>query len=223
MFKGLLAFGAYCAALVASTSDGSVDVPNCPATASVAFTTAIPSGTPCPLTRIDLCYTSTTLNLVFTAYNETNFYYNPDHKTNDDIWAYEAMEAFIAKGSDDPQTYLEYEVGPNNVTFNAFIYNPSRVRREGAPMDQAFISDPLGDGFKAVTWLNKLAGTWTTESQIPLALFNGEDSTGSVWRMNFFRTITSASEFPEQKLCGWRNTGEANFHVTPAFGTIKFV
>ncbi|KAJ2525991.1 hypothetical protein IWW43_006574, partial [Coemansia sp. RSA 1935] len=100
----------------------------------------------------------------------TNFYYNPDHKTNDDIWAYEAMEAFIAKGSDDPQTYLEYEVGPNNVTFNAFIYNPSRVRREGAPMDQAFISDPLGDGFKAVTRLNKLAGTWTTESQIPLAL-----------------------------------------------------
>ncbi|KAJ2314571.1 hypothetical protein H4S02_001839 [Coemansia sp. RSA 2611] len=221
MFKLYLAIGACLAAAVAAND--SVNVPQCPNLASVAFTTAIPSGPPCPATKVDLCYTSTQLHLTFTAYNETNFYYNADHQTNDDIWAYEAMEAFISRGPDDPQTYFEYEVSPNNVAFNAFIFNPSRVRKDGAPMDQAFIGDPLADGFTVNTKTDKEKGLWVTESVVPLALFNGETPKGSVWRMNFFRTVTSPQMFPDQQLCGWRNTGEANFHVTPVFGKINFV
>ncbi|KAJ2160085.1 hypothetical protein GGF46_002543 [Coemansia sp. RSA 552] len=217
----LCAFAA-AAAAVHGSKEG-LDVPQCPATSSISFTTAIPSGDPCPATRVDICYTDTLLNLVFTAYDETTFYYDPDHKTNDDVWAYNAMEAFIYKGDDDPQTYFEYEVSPNNVTFNALIFNPSRKRAEGAPMDRAFISDPFADGFKINTALDRKRGLWTSSSSIPLALFNGENPCGSTWRMNFFRTITSPQTFPDQKLCGWRNTGEANFHITPAFGTLHFI
>ncbi|KAJ2688287.1 hypothetical protein IWW39_002331 [Coemansia spiralis] len=209
-------------ALVAA-SNPDLKVPKCPSTVSTKFTTQIPSGAACPQTSVELCYTNTNLSLVFTALGETNFYYDPKQTTNDNIWEYEVMEAFIYKGSDDPQTYFEYEVSPNNVTFNAFIFNPSRVRKAHKPFDHAYIAEPFSDGFTVDTVLDKKGKKWTSRSTIPLALFNGENPRGTTWRMNFFRTITSPSTFPNQQLCGWKNTGQANFHITPSFGTVQFV
>ncbi|KAJ2454297.1 hypothetical protein EV183_001663 [Coemansia sp. RSA 2336] len=221
MFKNYLPFAVYAATVLAAGQDGALKVPFCPDTASISFTTAVPNGDPCPQTQVDVCYTGKTLELAFTAFNETSFYYNPSHQTNDDIWAYEAMEAFISKGAEDPQTYFEYEVSPNNQTFNAIIYNPSRESLPGYPLDHAFISSPLADGFKVTTHLDKPNNVWRTKSAIPLALFNG-GSKGSVWRMNFFRTVTGPDTFPKQKLCAWRNPGKANFHITPVFGVVSF-
>ncbi|KAJ1959754.1 hypothetical protein GGI12_004168 [Dipsacomyces acuminosporus] len=199
-------------------------VPACPSVASARFSSGIPdASSPCPKTQVDICYTSTTLNFVFTAYDEANFYFDPKQGTNGDIWAYEVMEAFIYKGHQDPQFYFEYEVSPNNITYNSFVYNPSRVRTKGQPFDHAFISDPFGDGFKVSTALDKPNKKWTSSSTIPLALFNAENPHGTVWRMNFFRTVTSPNTYPDQQLCGWKNTGAANFHVTPAFGVLFFV
>ncbi|KAJ2198617.1 hypothetical protein IW144_001827, partial [Coemansia sp. RSA 522] len=153
-----------------------VKVPACPSTTSFTFNTGIPAVDPsCPLTEVQMCYTPTQLKLAFTAYNETEFYYDASQTTNGDIWEYEVVEAFIYKGADDPQTYFEYEVNANNVTYNAFVYNPSRVRKEGAPFDHAFVMDPFGDGFEVDTRVNKKAQLWHTRSVIPLALFNGEN------------------------------------------------
>ncbi|KAJ2771117.1 hypothetical protein IWQ56_001126 [Coemansia nantahalensis] len=211
------------AAALASGNDADLRVPCCPATATAAFTTAIPSGDPCPATRVSLCYTSTALQLVFAAEGAGEPYFNATQGTNDDIWAYEVMEAFIHRGQDDPQQYFEYEVSPNNVTYNAFVYNPSRERKAGAPFDHAFVENPFDDGFAVNTVLDAHAETWTSVVSIPLALFNGENPKGSTWRMNFFRTITNATMFPDQKLCGWRNPGKPNFHITGAFGTVRFV
>ncbi|KAJ2537841.1 hypothetical protein EV175_006600 [Coemansia sp. RSA 1933] len=221
LFSRLTALAIACSAAYA----GGVDlyVPRCPSTATAKFTTQVPSGAACPLTTVDVCYTDKELNLVFTAYGETNYYFDPTQGTNGDIWEYEVMESFIYKGKDDPQTYVEYEVNPNNITYNSFVYNPSRVRATGAPFDHAYISDPFADGFKVNTKLDKAKNIWTSSSTIPLALFNGENPKGTSWRMNFFRTITSPSTYPNQQLCGWKNTGAANFHITPAFGNVVFV
>ncbi|KAJ2852267.1 hypothetical protein IWW36_000410 [Coemansia brasiliensis] len=223
MLKCILLFAIYIVLAYAAGKDETIQVPACPDTSSVSFTTSVPNGDPCPKTQVDICYTDKSLKLLFTASNETNFYYNPSHQTNDNIWAYEAMEAFISKGLEDPQTYLEYEVSPNNQTFNAFIYNPSRESLPGQPMDHAYISSPFSDGFQVNTQIDKPSSQWKTESTIPLALFNGEHPKSSVWRMNFFRTITGPDIFPKQKLCAWRNPGKANFHITPVFGVLSFV
>ncbi|KAJ1943734.1 hypothetical protein FBU59_002816, partial [Linderina macrospora] len=122
------------------------------------------------------------------------------------------MEVFISKGTEDPQTYLEYEVSPNNVTYNAFMFNPSRVLSEGAPFDHAYIHDPFADGFSITTTLDKPNQKWTSHSSIPLALFNEENPRGTKWRMNFFRIIAGPATLPSQQLCGWKNTGKASFH-----------
>lgn len=93
-------------------------------------------------------------------------------------------------------------MAPNNVTFSAFIYNPSKVRATGAAFDRFYITDLADDKLSATTALDEPNETWVSKVQIPLGLFNVDDgeAKGTQWRMNFFRTVTSASTFPTQ-LC----------------------
>jgi len=152
---------------------------------------------------------------------------------------YEVMEAFIAPGTADPTTYLELEVNPNNVTFQAFIYNPSKV----SPTNTTFIQSPLADGLRATTVLRKNANIWISKMFVPLKLFNVKENKakGSQWRMNFFRTVVSPKTFPKQGLGAWRyavndstarcvmtdrtcSTPDApSFHKTPFFGHVQLV
>ena len=203
----------------------SVSVPACPSVGTVRYSKSVPDLADFPLTQVDLCYSATAIQLTFTAYNETNFYFNATQGINDDIWQYEVMEAFIHLGTKNPRTYLEYEVNPNNATFQAFIYNPSKTREKGAPFDRAFISDPLADGMSAQTTLNKAAETWVSKASIPLGLFNIDDGAakGTRWRMNFFRTVVSPKTFPDQLLGAWNPPDAASFHKTPFFGNVVFV
>ncbi|KAF5027154.1 hypothetical protein F66182_727 [Fusarium sp. NRRL 66182] len=213
------------ASLTAATYLPSVTVPSCPKTNTITFSKSVPDKTPFPRTQIDLCYTSTSLSLTFTAHDEEYFFFNSSQSTNDDIWAYEVLEAFIHRGVDDPQTYLEYEINPNNVTYQAFVYNPSKERAENTPFDHFFISDPEGDGFKAVTELNRRKKRWVSWASIPLGLFNVDPgrAKGTKWRMNFFRTVTGPEMFPEQDLGAWSVPDKASFHITKFFGHVEFV
>ncbi|EGR44649.1 hypothetical protein MKX07_005212 [Trichoderma sp. CBMAI-0711] len=203
----------------------SVNVPSCPRIGSVSYTTSVPDRTPFPRTQVDLCYTDDSLELTFIAYDEVNYFFNASQGTNDDIWEYEVMEAFIYKGTEDPQTYVELEVNPNNVTYQAFVYNPSKNRTAGAPFDHFFISDPATDGFKAKTILNKPAKTWRSTLTVPLGIFNVDvgKAKGTSWRMNFFRTVVSPEIYPNQILGGWGVPDQASFHITKYFGKVKFI
>ncbi|KAF4998436.1 hypothetical protein FGRMN_3172 [Fusarium graminum] len=223
MYSLLVLTGIAC--LSAAVHVPSANVPACPKTSTIKFSKSVPDQTPFPRTEIDLCYTHTALSLTFKAIDEKNFYFNASQGTNDDIWAYEVVEVFIYKGTDDPQTYLEYEINPNNVTYQAFVYNPSKDRSEGAPFDHFFISDPEGDGFEAKTKLDRRAKKWVSKAKIPLGLFNVDPgrAKGTKWRMNFFRTVTDPKTFPDQELGGWSSPNKASFHITKYFGRIEFV
>lgn len=226
LFHSVL-LAAFATAATATHGNGitvpSLQVPQCPSVGTASYDWSVPDKTPFPLTKVDLCYDTTSIHLTFKAYKETNYYYNASQGTNDDIWEYEVMETFIYHGTNDPQTYLEFEVNPNNVTYQAFVYNPSKVRATGAPFDHFFVTDPATDGFSATTTLDRSAQTWFSDVTIPLALFNVVEIKGSQWRMNFFRTITSPSTYPNQTLGAWSPPSQANFHMTPYFGNILFV
>jgi hypothetical protein len=85
----------------------SLNVPACPKKGTVKYTNTVPSTdkTPFPPTEVDLCYSASALSLTFTAYDETNFFYNASLGTNDAIYNYEVMEAFLYRGTNDPTTY----------------------------------------------------------------------------------------------------------------------
>uniref|UniRef100_A0A1Y1MK77 Carbohydrate-binding domain-containing protein n=1 Tax=Photinus pyralis TaxID=7054 RepID=A0A1Y1MK77_PHOPY len=204
----------------------SVTVPACcRGVGTVKYDKTVPDLKPFPRTQVDLCYTDTHLDIKFTARDEVNFYFNSSQGTNADIWEYEVMEAFIYKGTDNPQTYFEFEVNPNNVTYQAFLYNPSKVRADGAPFDHFFVSDPPADGFSAATKLDKPNQLWVSDVKIPLGLFNVDNgqAKGTQWRMNFFRTVVSPQTYPDQALGAWSVPNKASFHITPYFGNVKFV
>lgn len=198
-------------------------VPRCPRTATAKFDKTVPDRCDFPRTHVDLCYDDDSLHMTFKAFEEEHFHFNPDHGTNDDIFEYAVMEAFIHRGDNDPQTYLEYQVSPNNVTYQAFVYNPSKVREDGAAFDHFYVLDPAADGFTASTELNRDRGTWVSDVVIPLGLFNVDKPRGTTWRMNFFRIVTSPETFPEQTLGAWKTPDAANFHKTPFFGKLVFV
>ncbi|TWU75936.1 hypothetical protein ED733_006355 [Metarhizium rileyi] len=204
----------------------SVTVPACShGVGTIKYDKTVPDLKPFPRTQADLCYTDTHLDIKFTAHEEVNFYSNSSQRINGDIWEYEVMEAFIYKGTDNPQTYLEFEVSPNNVTYQAFVYNPSKVRADGAPFDHLFVPDPAADGFSAVTKLNKPENLWVSDVKIPLGLFNIDSGSarGTQWRMNFFRTVVSPQTYPDQGLGAWSVPNKASFHITPYFGKVTFV
>lgn len=213
------------AATASANCNPSLEVPACPSKGTVQYNKSMPELDDFPLTQVDLCYEESAIQITFTAYNETNFYYNESYGINDPIYEYEVMEAFIYRGTNDPQTYLEFEVSPNNMTFQAFIYNPTKVRTSGAPFDRFYVSDPLVDGLTATTSLDKDAETWVSTATIPLGLFNVDsgEAQGTEWRMNFFRTVVAPDTFPDQGLGAWSPTDEASFHKTPFFGDVKFV
>jgi hypothetical protein len=202
----------------------SLSVPSCPRRGTVTYNKSVPDKTSFPTTKVDLCYTDHSIEITFTAKEEINLYFNASQGTNDPIWQYEVMEAFIARGTNDPQTYLEFEVNPNNVTFQAFIYNPSKVRTAEAPFDTFFITQPLVDGLTARTTIDKRAQTWVSSASIPLGLFNIDKgrARGTDWRMNFFRTVVSPDSFPNQTLGAWSPPDQASFHMTPFFGHVHF-
>lgn len=106
-----------CAAAATNTSLPSLDIPACPSKGYLSYNLTSPDRVAFPDTAVEICYDDSVLHVDFFAYNETSFYYNPNYTTNGDIFNYEVMEVFIAKGTSDPQTYLEFEVAPNNVTF----------------------------------------------------------------------------------------------------------
>lgn len=203
----------------------SIKVPAAPASATLTYKTSVPDGGAFPETQVALSYSDEHLHIVFTARDEVDFFFNASHGTNDDIWQYEVMEAFIHRGTDDPQQYLEFEVSPNNVTYQAFVYNPSKTRAAGAPFDHMFVGDATGDGFGAATRLDRAAGVWESRVVIPLGLFNVDRgaAAGTKWRMNFFRTVVGPSTFPNQTLGAWSPPAEANFHVTSYLGDVEFV
>ncbi|KAJ1678326.1 hypothetical protein EV182_004280 [Spiromyces aspiralis] len=222
-------------ATAASVATPEIDllVSSCPKPSTITFNKSVPDQQPFPKTSVSLCYTKGALKLGFTAYGESSFYVNQTQTTNDDIWAYEVMEAFVSSGNDDPSTYLEFEVNPFNITYQAFVYNPSKVRAPGTPFDHFFINDPVTDGFTAKTTItpdqsNPKNQVWHSDVVIPLALFNADrnsahDLAGSLWRMNFFRTITNETYYPNQHLGAWRVPDTPSFHITPKFGHVMFV
>lgn len=204
----------------------SMTVPACSAgKGSVSYDKSVPDKADFPKTQVDICYDDTSIHITFTAFNETNYYFNSSQTTNDAIWEYEVMEGFLYRGTNDPQTYLEFEVNPNNVTFQAWIYNKSKVRAATAPLDTSYLTQPLVDGLTAETTLDKEAQTWVSSATIPLGLFNVDDgqAAGTEWRMNFFRTVVSPETYPDQLLGAWNPTNESNFHMTPFFGQVSFV
>lgn len=129
------------------------------------------------------------------------------------LYEQDVVELFIDEQGDGKQ-YMELEVSPRNVVFDAFI------RHEG-----------VASGIKAdMNW--SLEGIQTTVKpddcgnlvysiHIPASNFKSPLMGGTCWRVNVFRIDEDMRGTREYQ--AWQPTGAVNFHLPDRFGFVRFV
>lgn len=144
-------------------------------------------------------------------------------RRDDPIWEEEAVEVFLAPGTDDPVDYLEFEVSPRGVLFDARIHNPTSLRadlRADVAWDCPGIRWAAGtspgerqDWWAALSipWKGILSGLLPDQgAERPLS-----------WRANFYR-IERPEDGPAE-LSAWSPTlvRPADFHKPARFGVLS--
>jgi len=128
------------------------------------------------------------------------------------LYEQDVVELFIDE-TGAGRKYIELEVSPHNVVFDARIQN---------------------DGMKSITAMDvkwDLAGLETTVTQddeghriydiaIPAVNFGILPRAGESWKVNFYRI----DEDPQglQEFQAWSPTGEVNYHIPSRFGKLVF-
>ena len=129
------------------------------------------------------------------------------------LWEEEAVEAFLAPGSDDPKEYVEIEVNPLGAVFDARVHSPEG-RRESMRVDAAWNAAGL-----VATVDRPAAGLWCVELTIPWReLCAGPPP--RIWRANFFR-IERPRGGPHE-FSSWSPTfaDPPDFHRPACFGRL---
>ncbi len=138
-------------------------------------------------------------------------------RRDDPLWQEEAVEVFLAPGEADPVDYLEFEVSPRGVLFDARIHNPTSLRadlRADVPWDCPGIRWEAGPGAERQDWWAALAIPWS-------GLLAPVEAPPPLWRANFCRIDRPAEEPAE--FSAWSPTlvRPADFHKPARFGVLE--
>lgn len=131
---------------------------------------------------------------------------------DDPLYEQDVVEFFIdeeGKGT----SYLELEVSPKNVVFDALIENDGSDSVKG--LDKAWCFKDLLTSVDA-----NREGYLTTFISIPASNFNQPLHEGLSWKVNFYRIDEDLQGTREYQ--AWSPTGKVNFHISSRFGTMVF-
>jgi hypothetical protein len=139
------------------------------------------------------------------------------HRRRDDpLWEEEAVEVFLAPGGEDPVRYVELEVSPLGVLFDARIHNPTSLRADlvaDAAWDCPGIRWEAGHGAERQDWWAVLVLPWAGIAP------SGEPP--PVWRANFYRIERPRDGRPEFSCWSPTLTSPADFHKPARFGVLE--
>ena len=164
-----------------------------------------------------------------------DFTFDADEGKDADVWGHfenrddplydeEVVELFLCP-TGDLRHYFEIEISPNNVLFDAKVFNPEGDRRTML-VDREWNATGLRTAVRVSGRINDRSAPdigWIAEAALPFADLglSGPPAPGSVWRANFFRIERGAvTEFT-----AWSPTYRepADFHVPACFGELVFV
>ena len=135
------------------------------------------------------------------------------------LYEQDVVEIFLAP--DGLATYFELEVSPRGTMFDARIESPNGVR-QGLRADRGWTCEGM---WAAVRKLTESNGTTTVDTVVRIPFYALEREVpgdGETWRGNFFR-IDRHPQYGDE-YSAWQPTMRqpADFHVTAAFGTLRF-
>ena len=152
------------------------------------------------------------LTVVFAADDDEIVATLYDH--DEPLWQEDVVEIFVAPEGLTP--YFEIEVNPLGTIFDARIDSPDGVRAT-MTADLAWTCEGL------FTALRRDDGTRVQiVLRIPFDSLSKRPESGDEWRANFFRIDRSARHGDD--FSAWQPTLKtpADFHVSAAFGTLRF-
>ncbi|HKR62681.1 MAG TPA: carbohydrate-binding family 9-like protein [Thermoanaerobaculia bacterium] len=135
------------------------------------------------------------------------------------LYEQDVVELFLAPRA--PEHYFEIEVSPRGTLFDAAIDSPDGVRAT-MKVDRTWNCEGLIAAVRRVTESNGSV-TIDTVVRVPFAsLGQPTPAAGEQWRANFFR-IDRHPQLGDE-FTAWQPTFQlpADFHVTAAFGTLRF-
>jgi Carbohydrate-binding family 9 len=187
-----------------------------PQAASVRLRRATDGAPPRLATTVAAYYDYDVLTVVFSSADDHVVATYLEHDAP--LYDEDVVEVFLAPR--DPSEYFEIEVSPLGTTFDARITSPDGVRSTmGA--DLAWDATDLFAGVKK-GWESTGVMTVDTVIRLPFAsLGMAMPRAGDVWKGNFFRI----DRHPRgDEFMAWQPTMKtpADFHVTAAFGALRF-
>lgn len=133
---------------------------------------------------------------------------------DDPIYDEEVVEVFLAGGTADPTRYVELEVSPDGVLFDALIDNPT-----------SRFADIVGHrdwdcpGLRWQARRDDAGGRWSAAFAVPWREVPGLAG-GRQVRANFYRIERPREERPEFSCWSPTMTTPPNFHVPSQFGLL---
>ena len=205
------------------TVDGALDDPGwvgIPAASPLVH--AGGAGTPAEATEVRACWDDRFLYLSF-ACKDADVWGHFENR-DDPLYDEEVVEVFLCP-TGDLRHYFEIEVSPNNVVFDAKVFNPEGDRRTMLG-DREWNAPGLRTAVRVSGRINDRSAPdigWIAEASLPFADLGlpGPPAPGTVWRANFYRIERGAvTEFT-----AWSPTYRepADFHVPACFGELVFV
>lgn len=202
--------------------DGLLDERDWKGTPSVRdFKLSHGKGSPAWQTRVKALWDDRALYLAFECDDRDIF--SPYKRRDDALYNGEVVEAFLATG-DDRRRYVELEVSPANVLFDARVVN---LRPKGRmTVDPSWNAKGLRSAVRVRGTLNRRGDRdrgWTVELVLPFADLDlpRPVAPGDAWPANFYRIDRGAPE----EFSAWSPTlvDPPNFHVPARFGKLVFV
>ncbi|MBW7456029.1 carbohydrate-binding family 9-like protein [Paenibacillus sepulcri] len=176
----------------------------------IALSDVVSGGVPQALTYVQMHWNAEGLYIRFTSQDD---YVVSDFTQHDEpLYEQDVVEVFIDEEGDGKE-YLELEVSPHNIVFDAYITNDLKGKIE-ARTEWHF------DGL--VNSVRTQEGGWTLyDIHIPMRNFKRPIAAGMKWRVNFYRIDDKPDGVRE--FSAWQPTGKVNFHMPGKFGWLVFV
>ena len=174
-----------------------------------SLTLADGSGAPEQATTVRLCWDDEALHVRFDC--EDRDAWGTFRHRDDPLWQEEVVEVFLAPGEEDPVDYMEIEVSPLGVLFDARIHNPTGLRADmtaDLSWDCPGIRWEAGRGTQRQDWWAELSIPWETPPP-------------RLWRANFYRVERPRGGVAEFTCWSPTLTSPADFHKPARFGLLE--
>lgn len=161
-------------------------------------------------TEVRTCWTTEAWYIQFRCKDSyaISHYENRD----DPLYEQDVVEVFIDV-SGEGQRYIEIEVSPLNVIFDAWIERAEDGRIQG---DTSWNMERLDTSVVPEESYGR-----SYELRLPWGDFAPAPVAGTEWRVNFYRIDEQPDGTREYQ--AWGPTGEVNFHIPSHFGRLQFV